>query len=101
MNDDLETRVLLKQIVLHGSDQPESLQRVASVYINGKEYRVWAPPEAKGNALDWVPHFTVRQLVDFGSEVEIRDACGVLALKAVKEELEKEKPDVDRTQGVH
>jgi hypothetical protein len=101
MNDKLETRVLLKQRVLHGSDQPEALQRVATVYINGKEYRVWAPPEAIGDALGWVPHCTVRQLVDFDSEVEIRDRFGVLTLKAVKEELEKEKRDVDRTQRVH
>ena len=98
MNDSLETKVVLKQIVLHGSNQPEMLQRVATVYINGKEYRVSAPPEAKGDALDWVSHFTVRQLVEFNSEIVIRDAFGVLALKAVKEELEKEKRVANRTQ---
>jgi hypothetical protein len=78
---------------LHGSNQSELLQRVATVYINGKEYRVLAPPEAKGDALDWVPHFTVRQLVDWNAEVEIHDALGVLALRTVKAELEKQKRD--------
>ena len=101
MNDNLETKVVLKQSVLHGSNQPEMLQRVATVYINGKEYRVSAPPEAKGDALDWVSHFTVRQLVEFNSEIVIRDAFGVLALKAVKEELEKQKRDVNRTQDMY
>jgi len=91
----LETKVVLKQMVLHGSNQPELLQRVATVYINGKEYRVSAPPEAKGDALEWVPHFTVRRLVDFNSEVEIHDAIGVLALKVVKEELEKQKREAN------
>ena len=98
MNDNLETKVVLKQSVLHGSNQPEMLQRVATVYINGKGYRVSAPPEAKGDALDWVSHFTVRQMVDFNSEIVIHDAFGVLALKAVKEELEKQKRDDNRTQ---
>jgi hypothetical protein len=101
MTEKLETKVVLKQRVLHGSDQPELLQRVATVYINGKEYRVSAPPEAKGGALDWAPHFIVRQLVDFNSEVEIHDDFGVLALRVVKEELEKQKRDANRAQGLN
>ena len=86
----MTTKVVLKQRVLHGSNQPE-LQGVATVYINGKEYRVSAPPEATGDALGWVPHFTVRQLADFNSEVKSDDALGALALSVVKEELEKQK----------
>jgi hypothetical protein len=39
MTDNPETKVVLKQRVLLGSNQPEFLQRVATVYINGKEYR--------------------------------------------------------------
>src|SRR5258708_5939933 len=30
---------------------------VATVYIDGREDRVSAPPEAKGDDLDWVPQF--------------------------------------------
>jgi hypothetical protein len=92
MIGDLETKVVIKQTVLYGSDQPDILQRVATVYIDGREYRVSAPTEAKGHALDWVPHFYVRQL-DGNSEIEVRDALGILALKLVKEELEKQKRD--------
>jgi hypothetical protein len=98
MADDLATKVVLKQTVLHGSSD---LQRVAAVYINGKEYRVSAPPEAKGESLEWVPHFTVRQLVDLNSETEIHEAFGVLALKLVKEELERIKRDAGRAAGMN
>jgi hypothetical protein len=101
MTDSLGTKVVLKQMILHGSNQPEFLQRVATVYIDGKEYRVSAPPEANGEALDWAPHFTVRQVVDSNTEVDIHDAFGVLALKAVKEELEKQKRDANRLPGTH
>lgn len=101
MADNPETKVVLKQTVLNGSNQPDMLQRVATVYINGKEYRVSAPPEAKGDALDWVPHFTVRQLVGPDAEVEMHDAFGGLALKAVKEELERLKRDANRAAGMH
>jgi hypothetical protein len=101
MADNPDTKIVLKQRVLYGSNHPELLQRVATVYIDGKEYRVSAPPEAKGDALDWVQHFTVRQLVDVNAEVEIHDAVGVLALRVVKEELEKQRRDASRAQGMH
>ncbi|MBZ5647488.1 MAG: DUF2321 domain-containing protein [Acidobacteriia bacterium] len=96
-----DIKVVLKQTVLEGSAQPDLLQRVATVYLDGSEYRISAPPEAKGDALDWVSHFTVRQLVDFGSEIEIHDAIGVLALRATQEELEKGKRASKRALGAH
>jgi hypothetical protein len=95
-----DTKVVLEKTALHGPSQTEVLQRVATVYIEGREYRVSAPPGARGDALDWVPHFNVRQLVEPNSEVEVRGALGVLALKAVKEELEKQKRDANRAQGI-
>jgi len=101
MADNQEIKVVVKQRILRGSNQPEFLQRVATVYINGKEYRVSAPPEARGDALDWVRHFSVSQLVDFNSEAEVHDRFGALALEAVKEELEKQKHDANRTPGRH
>jgi hypothetical protein len=97
LNDDIEYKVVLKQSVLYGSNQPDILQTVAIVYINGREYRVYAPPEAKGDAIDWLPHFTVRD----NSEAEVRDVFSILAFKAVREELEKQKQDASRAQGMH
>jgi hypothetical protein len=93
MLDDLDTKVVLKQTVLHGSNDPDILQRVAIVYIDGREYRVSAPPEATGDALGWLSHFAIRD----SSETEVRDAFGILALKSVEEELKKQK----RAEGVH
>lgn len=101
MSENLKAKVVLKQTVLLGSNQPELLQRVATVYINGKEYRVSAPPEAKGDALDWLRHLTVRQLVGLNSEVEIHDAASLIAIKVVKEELEKQKQGAIRSEGMH
>jgi hypothetical protein len=101
MTDDLNIKVVLKQTVLHGSNDSESLQRVATVYINGKEYRVWAPPEAKGDALDWIRHFVVRTNAGSSEEVEVRGYNGVLATRVVQQELEKYKRDANRAAGVH
>jgi len=92
---EVEVKVVLKQAILRGPKQPNVLQRVATVYIDGSEYRVSAPPDATGDALDWLPHLVVRQSVDINSEVEIHDAYGVLALQAVKEELKRRKQATD------
>jgi Uncharacterized protein conserved in bacteria (DUF2321) len=101
MTDNIDTKVVLKQRVLYGSNQPEVLQRVATVYVQGKEYRVSAPPEAKGDALNWVRHFTVLQLIDLNSEVEIHGEVGGTVLRAVKMELERQKRDSNRAEGMN
>lgn len=91
MTENLNTKVVIEERFLYGSNDPDLLQRVATVYINNKEYRVYSPPEARGDALEWLPHLTVRQLADANSEVEIRDAFSALALRALKEELAPKK----------
>lgn len=101
MFDDLDTRVVTHLNFLHGSNQSDLMQKVATVYIDGYEYRVWAPSQAKGPSVDWIPHFSVRRLVDFRGEEEVRDAHGVLALKAVENELKKQKSESNRTPGRH
>jgi hypothetical protein len=84
------TNVVIKNSILRGSPQPEFLQQVALVYIDRQEYRVSAPPAAKGYALEWVEQFRVGQLVDFGSESIIGGPLGVYVVRLVEEELEKE-----------
>ena len=102
MADKNAIKVVLKHTVLQGSHDPRLLQRVATVYVNGEEYRVSAPPEARGNALDWFPHFCVRQVVDWESENDLtHQASGILALKAVKEELEKQQSGSRIADGKH
>src|ERR1700674_2374411 len=54
----------IRESVLRGSPHPQLLQRMAVVYIRGKEYRVSAPPEAKCDALDWFKHWAFRESAD-------------------------------------
>jgi len=89
----MTTNTIIEQRQLHGSPQDGFLQRVATVYVDGEEYRVLAPPKATGDALDWIGHFSVRQpnKESFNSEIVVEGAYRVLAIKLVKEELEKAK----------
>ena len=92
MNDGaIHSKVVIKRRVLGGSNEPDHLQKVATVYINGSEYRVYAPSEAEGDALDWMPHCFVRQLADFDSEVGAGNSESHLALRLVAQELERQK----------
>lgn len=100
MTDSPNTKVVLKQSVLHGSSRAERLQRVAAVYIGAREYIVSAPSGAEGDALDWVSHFLVRQRIDLNSEVDVGEPLRGDALKAVKSELERQRRDANRPQGV-
>jgi hypothetical protein len=88
-----DEKVVIKQSMLNGSPDPHFLQRVAVVYIRGKEYRVSAPPEAKGNALDWIRHWAVRESATdfFQGESESEGAVRILVMKLVGEELRKHK----------
>src|SRR5258708_30316445 len=98
MVENLDTKVVIKQTFLTGSQRSDLMQRIATVYIDGREFRVYAPPEAKGIALEWREHFSVRD----GHEYDMQNnALGILALKAAKEELEKQKRDSNRGVGVN
>jgi len=84
------------------STQLGLVQRVATVYIDGEEYRVSAPPDATGETLDWAPHLKVTQLDNFGAEVELGwSGEGLVALEAVKKELEKQKGNECGATGMH
>jgi len=101
MADSPNTKVVLKQAELRPSSDPNVMQRVATVYIDGIEYRVSAPPEAEGNALDWVSHFKVRQLVAANTEAEIHDTFASLALQLVEQELQSRNRSVKKVAGLH
>jgi hypothetical protein len=83
------TKVVIENRTLRGSRNDAFLQRVATVYIDGDEYRVLAPPKATGSALEWLDHLSVRKPEGCGSEIIVNDAYSVLVIKVVKEELEK------------
>jgi hypothetical protein len=101
MTEELKTKVVLRQPTLHPMNDSALTQRVANVYINGSEYRVSAPGGAGGDASDWLDHFYVTQLDEWGGEVVIQGATGVLVRKLVKEKLQEDKRDSARATGVH
>lgn len=102
MVDRRDIKVVLKQTTLLGSTYPGTLQRVATAYIAGHEYRVSAPPEARGEALEWVSHFTVRQPGGLDGEVDVPSDPRVAVLEAVLQELRNEKDrQTNRAVGMH
>ena len=50
------TKVVLLQTILRGSNVSSLLQEVATVHINEREFRICAPPTATGKAVECVPH---------------------------------------------
>jgi hypothetical protein len=85
--------IVIEQRQLRSSGQDGFLQRVATVYVDGREYRVLAPAKAVGDALNWTGHFSVRENDDegFASELVVEGANRALAIRLVKEELDKMK----------
>jgi len=90
MKGELAIKVVIKQRILRGSGEGGLLQHVATVYVDGDEYRVLAPPDAVGDALNWIDHFHVHRSSSEtpGADVEVDGAFGILAIKCVQEELE-------------
>jgi len=91
----MSTKVVIEQRDLHGSAADPFPQKVAAVYFGGGEYRVYAPPKAIGDALEWVEHFHVHQPSpeSVHSEIPVQNAHSVVAIKLLKEELERMKSD--------
>jgi len=101
MADNLDIKVVIKQGILPGSRQAEYLQQVATVYIDGRQYRVFAPPDARGDALDWKAHWSVREPEGMSCEIVVQGPLMFLALNATEAELKKQKRDANRAQGMH
>jgi len=82
-------KVVIDQRTLRGSGQ--ELQRVATVYSTGSEYRVYAPAKAIGDLSEWLEECLVHQssAESPGSDVEAPIPEKVLILKAVHEELDR------------
>jgi hypothetical protein len=84
------SKVVIESRTLAGSPSGQHLQLVATVYIDGSEYRVFAPPKAVAEPLEWVQHFSVQTPSPDGfGEIEPSGSVRMLAIKLVKEELEK------------
>jgi len=84
-------KVVIEQRILRESQDSDSLQRIATVYIDGREYRVYALSKASGSPLDWLGHLSVhlRSPISFGSDILADASMGAYVIKLVREELEK------------
>ena len=66
----------------------DEMQPVAKVYSSGGyTYSVFAPPEASGNAQDWVNQFSVRRYTEDGFEIEAHGSERWTILNLVREKL--------------
>src|SRR5258708_26110597 len=91
--------VLASKTLVVGSNH--SLQKVATVYIDGAEYRVYAPEHAKGYVDEWTAHFGVRQQSGANAESEVPNAIRDLCMQMVIEALKQQNRDVRREMGTH
>jgi hypothetical protein len=97
-----DTIVVIKQAMLGGASHPDLLQRVAVVYIRGKEYRVSAPSQAEGNALNWIKHWTVRESTDsFQGESDSEGPVRAFVIRVVEEKLREHDALQPGRTGVH
>jgi hypothetical protein len=89
-------KIQIENPMLRGQSQDWILQRVASVYSNGEGYHIYAPARAKGDALEWVEQFAVRQLSESGQgENNVDDRTSKIIVQQVKEHLEKHRLNSD------
>lgn len=95
----MDPKVVIETGVLRGSRNDSDLQRVATVYLNNRPYRVMAPSVATGAAVDWQDQFIVREPSTsdfaFGAEVPVSIDTAEVVVKAVVEELRREEAEAD------
>jgi hypothetical protein len=98
-----DEKVVIKSAELSGSPSTNMPQRVATVYIRGKEYRVLAPHDARGSALDWFEHWKVTESSDgfFTGYSESQGSVRVLVIKLAEEALQKHKALETGRTGLH
>jgi hypothetical protein len=84
-------KIVIHLRVLRGSEDSHVSQKVATVYMNRVEYRVYAPPQATGDPVDWQQQMIVAQHSPFGFGGDIAPdvATRIYAIRLVCEELEK------------
>jgi hypothetical protein len=92
-----EAKIVLERATLVRGD---ALQKVATAYLSGQEYRVYAPARAEGNALNWIDHLIVHRDAGYAAEEEVLQSIAGHILKSVVVELEK-KRDANRAVGLN
>lgn len=92
-------KIIIDNSILKGSLDDQFPQRVATVYApDGQEYRIYAPPRARGKALDWRQNFSVRRPADAGygrGESAVDDGREHSIANQVATELERQELEAD------
>jgi predicted nucleotide-binding protein len=81
----IEPKVVIEERALHGSDG-HTLQRFGIVYIGQEEFRIYAPPKATGNPLEWLEQLHVRQSNGM-AELEIQGVNRAYLIQSVRQAL--------------
>ena len=86
-------KIVVETAILRRSIYAQDMQLVATLYVDGRDYRVYAPERAHGNALDWAEHFTVRTQssgnFSFGADITIEDDRKAPLIQATVDELKR------------
>jgi hypothetical protein len=94
---------MIEHSVLYGVDDDMSVQRIATVYVDGDPYTVVGPAKLKGEALKFMDHFSVREpskeALDFGAELIVSGQRRDFIIRALAEELIRRKRDDGRVEG--
>src|SRR5882672_7005500 len=87
----MNVKVRIVKPMLRPMGHDEALQRIAIVYVDREEYRVFAPAKAEGPAIEWLDQAFVRQpdTTMFGAELEADNSNAEFVIKCVRAELEK------------
>jgi hypothetical protein len=95
LDQQMTVNVVIENGILAGSDYDADAQRIATVYVDGERYHVVAPAKLRGEALKFTDHFSVREpskdALDFGAEFAVTDGRKAVIVKAVAEELRRQK----------
>lgn len=91
--DSMAPKVAIENAILRGSPHAENMQKVATLYVDEKEYRIYAPARAQGNALEWTEHFVVRTQssgdFSFGAEIAVDDELKPVLIQVSVDELKR------------
>ena len=95
--------VVIEQGVLYGSQDDDSAQNIATVYVDGERYNVVAPAKLKGESILFTDHFSVREpskdALDWAAEFLVTGQRRDVIVNAVADELRRQKRDAGRVVG--
>jgi hypothetical protein len=93
----LAQQIQIEATTLRKQQIANFMQRVVTVHLDGREFRVYAPAAAQGDALDWSREFAVRHPDNerAGAEAEAPEDVARSVIGRVCEELKRRALEAD------